>query len=553
VRVSRGRKVERQACSVIGTRQFREMEVREQRSKGTLLKTTKGSKGKEKEKEKDQGLPSRSSQMAEEGWSCVSEQRRAIMAVTQMLNSGTLDEESSQLLEQLANRIHHQQTTVVPGSGSSPRPKQQPAPPRGVQAEAEPSEERATEESEPESSHGNSSDGSTEAEVVVGPLLTVQKDRVRLVEHRELCQGCLTSEHSEAAESCQCKEPGQSQVPTEAPPVPTEVPPVPPQALPVPTQAPPVPTQAPPVPTQAPPVLPQAPPVPTEGPPVPPKAPPVSTEADLVPAEADQGSAEEQLTAAVAELVPAEMRLEAADAPLVPTTTRPADTARKRTPLAVTEDSGPVLLSEQEAGATALHAEAVRPVEGAEALTSPQSHAGMPVGTGEEPGEPRDAAPSPPPERRGAAGWSSWEDQLSRRNQDIFDYKEFRELSPEARLKLVRKHGLCKLCLGRCDPGGKRLHKECRWRNQIWHELCQEQNKCRRSHHRLLHVEDVRSLQAARPAKPAKPPDRLRKSSACSRTEASRGAPAAGRRCFRHPGCRQVRRQSQQMRRGERP
>jgi hypothetical protein len=50
----------------------------------------------------------------------------------------------------------------------------------------------------------------------------------------------------------------------------------------------------------------------------------------------------------------------------------------------------------------------------------------------------------------------------------------------------------------------------------------------RRGHHRLLHVEDMRSLQAVRPAKPAKPPDRLRKSSACSRTEASRGAPAAG-------------------------
>ncbi len=92
----------------------------------------------------------------------------------------------------------------------------------------------------------------------------------------------------------------------------------------------------------------------------------------------------------------------------------------------------------------------------------------------------------------------------------------------------MRKHGLCKLCLGRCDPEGKRLHKECRRRNQIWHELCQEQNKCRRSQHRLLHVEDVRSLQAARPAKPAKPPDRLRKSSACSRAEASRGAPAVG-------------------------
>jgi hypothetical protein len=55
----------------------------------------------------------------------------------------------------------------------------------------------------------------------------------------------------------------------------------------------------------------------------------------------------------------------------------------------------------------------------------------------------------------------------------------------------------------------------------------QEQNKCRRSHHRLLHVEDVRNLQATRPAKPAKLPDRLRKSSACSRAETSRGVPAA--------------------------
>jgi hypothetical protein len=60
------------------------------------------------------------------------------------------------------------------------------------------------------------------------------------------------------------------------------------------------------------------------------------------------------------------------------------------------------------------------------------------------------------------------------------------------------------------------------------HKLCQEQNKCRRSHHQLLHVEDVRSLQGARPAKPAKLAERLRKSSACSHTEAGRGAPAAG-------------------------
>ncbi len=100
---------------MIGKRQFREMEVREQRSKGTLLKTAKRSKG--KEKEKDQGLPSRPSQMAVEERSCTPEQRQAIMTATQMLNSGALDEESFRLLEQLANRIHHQQTTVVPVQG----------------------------------------------------------------------------------------------------------------------------------------------------------------------------------------------------------------------------------------------------------------------------------------------------------------------------------------------------------------------------------------------------------------------------------------------------
>ncbi len=186
----------------------------------------------------------------------------------------------------------------------------------------------------------------------------------------------------------------------------------------------------------------------------------VSAEADLVPAEVDQGSAEEQLVPAQMQLMSAEADLVPAEADLVSTTARPADTARKRTPSAVTEDPGPVLPSEQEAGATASCAEATRPVESVEA-TSPQSCAGMPAAVGEGPREPRDATPSPPPERRGAAGWSSWEDQLSRRNRDIFDYKEFRELSPEARLGLVRNHGLCKLCLGRCDPGGKGLHKEC--------------------------------------------------------------------------------------------
>ncbi len=111
----------------------------------------------------------------------------------------------------------------------------------------------------------------------------------------------------------------------------------------------------------------------------------VPAETDLVPAEADQGSAEEQLVPTRMQLVSAEADLVPAEADLVSTRARPADTARKRTPSAVTEDPGPVLPSEREAGAIAVSAEATRPVESAEALTSPQSCAGMPAAVGEEP------------------------------------------------------------------------------------------------------------------------------------------------------------------------
>jgi hypothetical protein len=152
----------------------------------------------------------------------------------------------------------------------------------------------------------------------------------------------------------------------------------------------------------------------------------VPAEADLVPAEADQGSAEEQLVPtqmqlvsaradllpAEADLVPAEADLVPAEAPLVSTRTRPADTARKRTPSAVAEGPGPVLPSEQEAGVTAVCAEATRPVESEEALTSPQSRAGMPTAVGEEPREPQGAAPSPPRKRCNMAGGDGWRGQL---------------------------------------------------------------------------------------------------------------------------------------------
>jgi hypothetical protein len=67
------------------------------------------------------------------------------------------------------------------------------------------------------------------------------------------------------------------------------------------------------------------------------------------------------------------------------------------------------------------------------------------------------------------------------------------------------------------------MHKECQQRNRIWIELCQKQNKCRRSHYQLLHMdaEDMRSLQTARPEET--PP--------VSTDKAAVGALDAGSRC----------------------
>ncbi len=263
----------------------------------------------------------------------------------------------------------------------------------------------------------------------------------------------------------------------------------------------------------------------------------VPAEADLVPAEADRGSAEERLVSAEADLVPAE-------APLVSTRARPADTARKRTPLAVTEDPGPVLPSKQEAGATAVCAEATRPAESAEALTSPQRRAGMPAGVGEEPREPQGAAPSPPGKRCNAAGGDVWRGQLSRRNPGLV--KEFRGLPPAARLDLVRERGLCSWCLSRCDPKGERMHKRCRLKGRIENELCQRQHQCRQTHHRLLHVdaEGEKSPQTARPAKPAKPPNRP------GRSPTGRGGAQRTAKQRRADTCRQARQRWRQRRRG---
>jgi hypothetical protein len=108
--------------------------------------------------------------------------------------------------------------------------------------------------------------------------------------------------------------------------------------------------------------------------------------------------------------VPAEADLVPEETPLVSTRARPADTACKRAPLEVMEDSGPVLPSNREAGATAVYLEASRTAESAGASTFPQSHAGMPSAAGEELREPRGAKPSSPRKRCDVAGQGGWED-----------------------------------------------------------------------------------------------------------------------------------------------
>jgi hypothetical protein len=99
-----------------------------------------------------------------------------------------------------------------------------------------------------------------------------------------------------------------------------------------------------------------------------------------------------------------------------------------------------------------LHAEATGPVEGEEASTSLQSHAGMPGTAGENLRVLMGAAPRPYRKTCDAANHGSWENQLSCRNQRIHEYEEFWELPPARRLNLVRECGLCRLCLSHCDP-----------------------------------------------------------------------------------------------------
>jgi hypothetical protein len=111
------------------------------------------------------------SQMVEEGLGCVLEQRRVIMAVTQMLDSGTLDERSSRLLEQLAGCIRCPPTETAYGPESDSEATQQPAPPREEPTEAESSEEPGK-----KPGPDDFSEEPAEKRIVVGSLRTTPED-----------------------------------------------------------------------------------------------------------------------------------------------------------------------------------------------------------------------------------------------------------------------------------------------------------------------------------------------------------------------------------------
>ncbi len=168
-----------------------------------------------------------STQAAEGEQSQISEKKRVIIAMTRILGSGTLDEESLRLLEQLADCIQRPQTEVTrEAEPVKQAAAQQVTPAGGESVETEPAEMPTGEPS----SNGDSGHN-TEGKVIVGSLRTMPEDRwtcrvpsctegfhrlkdcrlfhkmdledrVKLADQHSLCLGCLTPGHGRAARSC---------------------------------------------------------------------------------------------------------------------------------------------------------------------------------------------------------------------------------------------------------------------------------------------------------------------------------------------------------------
>jgi D-alanyl-D-alanine carboxypeptidase len=116
---------------------------------------------------------SESSQAAEEEQSRTAEKRRLVMAVTRTLDSGTLDEKSLRLLEQLADcaqrpRVRSTQEAEPVKQAAA----QQATPTRRGLMDTEPAEVPTG-----EPSSGGDSEHNAEEKVIVGSLRTMSGDR----------------------------------------------------------------------------------------------------------------------------------------------------------------------------------------------------------------------------------------------------------------------------------------------------------------------------------------------------------------------------------------
>jgi hypothetical protein len=165
-----------------------------------------------------------SPQAAEEEQSQKSGKKRVIVAMTRILGSGTLDEESLRLLEQLADCIQRPQTEVTREAG----PVKQAAAQQVTPAEGESAETRPAELPTGEPSFNGDSERNAEEKVIVGSLRTMPEDRwickvpscaggfhrlkdcrrfkrmdpedrFKLADQHSLCLGCLTPGHGRAA------------------------------------------------------------------------------------------------------------------------------------------------------------------------------------------------------------------------------------------------------------------------------------------------------------------------------------------------------------------
>jgi hypothetical protein len=122
---------------------------------------------------KEQEPSGESPQAAEGGHNQLSEKKRAIVALTRILGSGPLDEESLQLLEQLVNCIQYPQTEILREAESARQvAAQQVATVEEESAETEPAEVPTG-----ELSSSGDPEHNTEEGVIVGSLRTMSTDR----------------------------------------------------------------------------------------------------------------------------------------------------------------------------------------------------------------------------------------------------------------------------------------------------------------------------------------------------------------------------------------